>query len=1171
MALLAGAPNSLASGTFTIVCERCPTRRNDVQGLLKFMDTLKEKENLEIPDQAARDAARRRLDVNVVVEAGAGTGKTTLLTDRLLFLILAGGPDNRGIDVTRLVALTFTEKAAGEIKVRLSSKLSDLLAAAEGREIPDASRRQQAGRLLAEIRDHFGVSAARAREASSAALRDMDRASVGTIHHFAATLLRLYPLEAGVDPRFDVDDGARFEELFESEWALWLDAELGENAPRRNAWLDILPLVSLDDLAEFARELCAEEGSLDEVGTNDSIRKRLATLSREFAALPNGKPAPRSGSILDSIRLASDHLRSLGETRQNGPLPDSRSFAQFVKRSWPKAWEGKPGKELYERGLAVANAASPLSERVIRCCLDLIRPFADAFREKYARRGLVSFHGLLAKARSLVRDERDVREALKRRYDAILIDEFQDTDPLQGEILLYLAEAAGSFSRDWRSIRFAPGKIFVVGDPKQSIYRFRGADIQAFERFTRVLLDQGALKCHLQTNFRSRPELIAPINALFARAMRAEDGLQPEYVPLEPGPTEPASEHSSCGIQLVWVRPKDDESRIRAEESQRTEAEWIARWISANCAPTDGSGTVAGRKYRLKDVALLLRTTTPFSVYLDALKEAGIPYLVEADRRFFSVQEIVDFVNLLRALDDPRDEISLAGLLRSPAVGLTDPEILLMKQAGPLSYVRDAPPGLPPETRVHVDALFSSLRSLRDRVGKEPLGELMSHLLAETPLLETATTAYHGEQTLSNLLKLGRLAAESSDDKGTTLKEFIRGVVKSMDESVREGESPLADESVDAVRVLTIHRAKGLEYPVVFLPNLASPKSRGLEKPKKLVDWAEGTIGLRLGGRTADAAMAILEDKEAEREKRELVRLLYVAMTRAKEKLILLGKGDGKEDQSFSQLLRRASAWPAAEDFNGEAAFGSVSIPVECVAPSSGERPAVSRRTSVRPEPPLDLPRLADRWKERLASRDAAAARPLFVSPSSVPAQETPRRASGERPEKEPEWEAGALSEASLVGRVCHRVLERTDFRKEISPAEELDRACAELSVLHPSARWHRVRAESKEILSAFYGSPAWKELAGVEILGREIPFVSAGENGQVVRGVIDLLFRDNEGRLCVADYKSDRISAEDLPRLTERYAPQGSLYCRAVEKAMGEKCGFRLIFLRAGTEARVS
>ncbi len=1075
---------------------------------------------MNAPDHVDRDRARLSLESSVVVEAGAGTGKTTLLTDRILFLILAGETPAR---IEEVVALTFTEKAAGEIKIRLSQRLEELAARLSGAAMP-AEAGERADRTLDELRSRYKSPDVRTLERARVALQDLDKAPIGTIHSFCSQILRLYPVEAGVDPGFRVDEGEGFEELFACEWARWLDDELGEKPPRRRLWLELLALVSLEDLEALARALGCESFEPESTGLPDpAAAAALRKWAKHVAELPVGRAKPRGG-ILDVLAVIEKRLNAAAAAAeaQDPPL-DAPEPAELANATWPKAWEeDEVGASLYAQLRMVAKAASPRGEAVTRRAARLLAPFAERLRREYARRGWVSFDGLLRRARDLVRDARRPREELKRRFAAILVDEFQDTDPLQGELLLYLSEKIGSSARTWSEIVPGAGRLFVVGDPKQSIYRFRGADIAAYESFIGRLRAGGALACDLTANFRSVPGVITPVNDIFSRVMRAETGMQPLYKTI--AAAKPAI-GSDPAVEVVAVT--DPTGEADAAMCQRTEAAWVARRILDDVRP-------------LKDFAVLLRSSSALPAFLDAFKRAGIPYAVEIERHFYGAPEVGDLLNLLRALDDPDDRIALAGLLRSPLAALSDDGLLSLARVGAFDYRKD--PGarvLPAAEGRAASGLFSVLRDLRSRAGRIPLGELVASVVSQSRLLELAARAYHGQQTVSNLLKLQRMAAEASESRGATLKSFVAEVRESARESRREGESPLADERLEAVRIMSVHKSKGLEFPVVFLANLSARPAVG-EKPAARPDWGTGRTALRVGAATS-AAAALADAREKEMERRESVRLLYVAMTRAKEKLILLGR-EKADSGSLASHLVAAEAWPGA----GIAG----TLPTQFV--EAGKVPEPEAVKPSRPSSGADALITAQAWAKR-GERRAGSEQPRSRAATAY-LRELPKRPS-------PPDELGGHAAGAEVGQLCHLVLQGWDFAAKGDPAAACAQARALLERRAPGTRWGEAQREASAVLTDFLASKTVQDLAKTEIVGREVPFAYA-EGKTVMRGAIDLVYRSG-GKLVVADFKSENVDETSAQKIKDKYAEQGRAYLEAVKLAWGESAEFRVLFLR--------
>ncbi|TBR21539.1 hypothetical protein EPO15_10070, partial [bacterium] len=974
-------------------------------------------------DWEGRRRARLSLKSNVVVEAGAGTGKTTLLADRILFTLLAGGPKGKGSDVTRVVALTFTEKAAGEIKERLHQRLLDLLARLEGRDLPE-NRRAVADEWLLDAKAEFKAGPEEVGAMARAALSRLDRAMIGTIHGFAAHLLRRHPLEAGVDPGFAVDEGGAFDETFAAEWSLHLDAELGLDARYKSEWVGVLRRAELEALEELARDLASESAHLSE--SAPAVEGKLKHLIAALKGLIKlDKPKPKGNSkMLERLPELLARLEALA-----APVPaldPAPPFAPFKRSKWPSTWADVPGEADYEAACDLAEDCTPQGLALVREARERVAPAAEKTRAELQRRGRVGFDGLLSRARDLVRDDPDTREQLKAQFDALLVDEFQDTDPLQGELLLFLSEAPGGKAARWEDVVPGPGRLFVVGDPKQSIYRFRGADIAAYERFAEHLKRHESLACDLTVNFRSHEGLVRPVNDVFHNILIYEEYLQPEYKALSARPDRKPPPGPAVELVLV-TGAEDEEQKVAAEPASAAQARWAAEWISESCGPG---------KRGYKDVALLFRTAARMRPYVAELKAADIPFAVEAEGAYFGTPEVQDFLSLLRVLADPSDRVSLAGLLRSPMAALEDGELLSLAEGAALDYTRDvAARVLPPGPAQRVAALYAQLRALREGAGKEPLGRFVGRVLAETFLLENAAAAYHGEQAPANLLKLARLAAEAGEADGLTLREFSLRA-EELAEDDREGESPLADEGVDAVRLLTMHKAKGLEFPVVFLPELNRGASKSAPAGAQY-DWGSGELGLRVA-EAKDVAWHFNDALRRRREEKERVRLLYVAMTRAKDKMVLMGNAapQRRDSGSLSALLEAGGAWPPAGEHPEEALFPITWVPA---VETPRARPAAAAKKA-----PVDAGQLASIWKQRFAERTALSG-PVFAAPSAAEAEwDGPL---------EPE-DAAPRETAKLVGTLCHKVLERWDYRKGGELTALIESAWLGLKGSEPTADW---------------------------------------------------------------------------------------------------------------------
>ncbi len=928
-------------------------------------------------DQAERDKALES-PRNLAVTAGAGTGKTTLLVSKIVRKVL-----KEGVAVDRLLALTFTEKAANELKERVRKKLREL-----GKD------------------------------------EGLEKAEIGTIHSFCAHVLRRYPIEAGVRPDFEVDEGEAFRRLFEKAWAAFLDRELGASARRPRVWQDLLRVTDLATLEALAEGLCGfgvPEPAGDGAATLAKFATAAAREAPDLAAAlagdaepPTKKPKGATAAWASALRLAQDRAK----------IDD--------------AWVGK--------------------------AVGLLADFAGEFRRAYVAAGWVSFEAMLGLVRDLLENRTfpDVLDQLRARYDYVLVDEFQDTDPVQGQIIQRLAEGKDG--------KLVPGRLFIVGDAKQSIYSFRGADIQAYHQLVDRIVAEGGEKAVLSTNFRSHGELLDFVNAVFANVIVEKKPLQPPYEPIAPrAGAAPALEGPSLEAILI--------EDAKAGESREAEGEAVAEWIAAR------------KGFAFKDVAILFKALTDAETYLDALRARDIPYVVQGEKYFYGTTEVVDFVNLLRAVADPNDKIALAGALRSPYGALTDQELYERRKS--LDY--RAPSDVP---------LFAFLKRWHELAGTLGVAELIDRIFEEAWALEIAQAGYHGEQAAANLLKLRQRAAELEARGGTTLREFLEVARRAVREMEEEGESPLADESLDAVTVLSIHRSKGLEYPVVILPDLhraAAPR----QDPVLRVNWPTRTRGVRLGD-VIDSGGAALAWLDRERRREEEKRLLYVATTRAREKLVMLGSAGARDGTYLATLMpeiekrakvtRRSYAPPA---------FRRASTSPE------GERP--------------DWEAFVARWRER--QKRAEEVLPRVSTPSKLEAAGREGGVSTGDPR------------GAEIGTACHRVLEGLDFRNPAVP-EGTD-------------------AEAAAILKKFFKSGAFQELAGAEILARELPFV-VPRDGRIVQGVIDVVYRLG-GKLHAADYKTDR---KPVP---EEHEKVGEIYAEALRRCLGGAPVFTLIYLRQG------
>lgn len=1107
---------------------------------------------LTLTDSQDRFLAETTWDRNVVVVAGAGTGKTTILVNRILNLLLR---EPSPLAITEIVALTFTNKAATEMKQRLRAQLLRLT--------------DQADELIDIFRTRYHLSAEQIGERAGMALEQMEKAQIGTLHSFAAHLLRLHPMESGIDPSFQEDDGSRFKELFHSCWDRWLDDELGSSGPQHDRWRLVLAGTTLDDLRQFTAALAGDFVDLDEL-TRQCRSLSLEGALRDWVRATQGRAATILAAQDRPKRRKAEQMlaaavRSLELLLEKGPsgfedlAQDERAVLEKDLGKAPAGWDEVTFQEA-DSIIGLAQQLLSVDQSYFQEVVTLVRPFLDLVQRRFLTSGWIAFDGLLARAKTLLRDHPSVRARIKQAYRAILVDEFQDTDPVQYEIILYLGERAGSHQTAWHEVDLEPGKLFIVGDPKQSIYAFRRADIEAFERVVEKIRAGGGGIYSLVTNFRSDGAVLDVVNNVFDRLFHPTEHVQPANERLAVRPQR-KPEVSVSGAQLRLVTPGEEDEEFDVQAATRAEAEALARWLKEELL---ASTTVTDRERREGPlqpghIALIFRKLTQAQVYLDALRRYDISYITDGEKHFYRRQEIIDLVNLLRVIDNPHDTIALVGILRSPLGGLADRDLLALQQIEGLDYQQRE--GLSawnhPQAEL-VGRLYARLAELHQLAPLRPVPDAIDLIFDRLPVLELAAASLHGEQAVANLRKTRDMAEALADRPHLTLTGFIDLMMTRVSEQPDEAESALAEESLDAVRVLTIHKAKGLEFPVVILPGLHQGSKNLRKGPSIHHDWSSRCYSLQMGGRSNLGAL-LVDMKMAAREEAEQRRLLYVGMTRARDLLVLSGGQTSKPGHdTVLSLLGEAMTDEAAPSADNQICIGTSRLTRVITQASVAVRRRRQEPLSAMAQKPALGPILIRR-QARKVEWETRRTTPRRLTPSSLP---------GRKPEAHSS-RAGTGREADLsrlIGISAHAVLEKFDFT---GPRVEIG-TVIEQAIRHTVARDHpelmaAVREDLTLLFENFLSSEPYRSLQRATVLGREVPFVMPLGEGQTMEGVIDLIYRLDD-RIWIADYKTDDVVAGDVPSRVARYRPQAESYARAVATALGlSSVSSQLIFLRPG------
>ena len=1117
-------------------------------------------------DAEQRHRARTALDRCQCVEAAAGTGKTSLLLGRLVALLESGRAQPH-----QLAAVTFTELAAAELKGRLQDW------AQEHR--PDLVER-------------------------------LEEAQVSTIHALALAILRERPVEAGLPAGFEVLDPARSEELWDELWRAWLASEASQ--PSGAAVLRLALEVGLqpDQLRRVARQLydqrdvvleqaAARAGADPAGGETPALLQEVRSLQAELDELLGaGGPAGSASAGPDRLVDALAELRQQAvQLRQLWPQPEDHSpggtaselsglalALRWVRGLREQEALRRPGRlgsaarwrdpralqalrrSLEALGRAVAAAEQRLGAAVAAVVGGwLCGSVAWVQREK-RRRGLVDFLDQLLWCRDLLRDKPEVRRHFQRRWRYLLVDEFQDTDPLQAEILFFLAEASPQAAR-WDEVRLAPGKLFVVGDPKQSIYRFRRADIEVYERAARCLQEQGD-RLTIRQNFRTLPAITDWVNRAFALLMpdgapaggggqeaggQQAGAWQARYVPLEPyrpQPLRPAGAATCPGPGVYLLRPPDLPDPAPVGEARRAEARQVARALhelvmSGRLEVWDEAGH-GWRPAGPADCAVLMPAFTEVGVYEQALREAGVPFRVVGGRQFFLRDEVRELILLLLAVDTPCDGAAVLGSLRSAFFGVGDDALLRWVRAGGRLDALEPPPATACRAAPEVaQALASLARWHRETAGLAPLTALR-RLLDETGYRAFVALRPDGPQALANLARLEAYAAGTAAGGWDSFHSFVRWLRRRGPQgaAAAEEEDAPVPAGDGAVRILTVHRAKGLEFPVVVVANLFQP--RELAAPV-VVDRGTGRVELRLGPQEAGLATAGYEEAvqaERERQRMEQVRLYYVAMTRARDYLIVSAP---TLRQGFWGLLAEAARQQGAEV--------PLPPPLPC---AGGPGPAASTpvldqgmaQAAAAAQAPADL----DGWASHRAALLQEASRGLEVRTAHARAHHPPGPAAGAGPGTPAEPVAPAADglaeelarwDGTRAGAAFHLIMERAAARRLEVTETWLDRqlGAARRSLALSPQETEAVRGWV--LLACGPASPLRALLQEASGWMAEAPFALAS-GGVLWEGRVDLVAHGSDGVVRLVDYKTDPLTAEGL---VGRYGPQLAVYARAVQR----------------------
>jgi ATP-dependent exoDNAse (exonuclease V) beta subunit len=1218
-------------------------------------------------DQATRDlVSRDGLGRTLFVEAGAGTGKTTQLVDRIANLVL-----HEGVRLVNIAAITFTEAAAAELQARIRVKFERGAATSEGDE----------------------------RRRCLDALADADLAAISTLHGFASRLLNEYAVDAGLPPRVTVLDEVSSQLAHEDRWARFVDRLYDD--PGNEPLLERAHLVGIALEARYLGQPTLKDVAAD---LNDNWDRLAPIVAAErppigpvdFSAFDDAvvtlaKAADECSDRTDRLhlRIVEDLLPEM-QVLVDHPDPDIelQQLAMVAREPWTtgnigrKASWGRDPKAIRDLVREVNDAAGQVvaraADEVLRNLLVLVADEVLAAAQQRREEGGLEFHDLLVLAREMLRTSPSARAGLHERYTHILLDEFQDTDPIPIELAMRIAASiTGGGADSWKELDVDDGRLFFVGDPKQSIYRFRRADIELFLD-ARDRFGPDGTWARLTTNFRTVAPVLAWVNAYFASVMAEEEaGKQPRYEPLSAW-RDPSDLADHRPIMLGGPHP---DPKVKAGTLRAAEADSIAAVIAdvarrPDAWPVHDEATGAWRPAELRDVTILVPTRTSVPYLRAALEDHDVPYRLATGTLVYGTQEVRDALAALAAIDDPTDELSLVAALRSPLYACSDVDLFTFRRAGGRWDLRrdplrrpetsaDRPPDLvgghagpsapsevvapadgdggaavvevaaPVEVEqlgfafdeptavaavatssavgLAVDAVpvddgpgevasdrpvlgddhpvvvaLAHLRSLwEDRWWQSP-SALLERLLRE----RQAFLLGFGDRRPTEVWRRLRFVVDQArvfeEAEGGDLRSFLEWAALQGVDGAKVHEPLLPETDDDAVQILTIHGAKGLEFPITILSGMTTKTASPRYGVSLVWDGDRPEVRMRKGLATANHEPRF--DLELEMDVHEKTRLLYVATTRARDHLVVSCHhkelGSSKPDTYASQLWSFFGDHPELWQPFDEPA----SLPAHVLADRSDTEDETHATTA--PEQPGDR----DRW---IAEREALLAphrRPSVVSATAIAHAVHGASVSDGRDDLDRSGGSGGsgvdgvdgvdpdLSDVdgygiggvdldvlvgddggsaalagptaipqrrqgragSAIGRAVHATLQVIDLVDPAGPPDLealVERECDLEAIvdLAPQAVARVRSALASDSVREAARSPHHREL-----------YVAAPVGDRVIEGYVDLLIETVDG-LVVVDYKTDSASSEaEIDAALRRYELQGAAYALALEVSTG-------------------
>ena len=1093
-----------------------------------------------LQDEKARKKIASQLDTNFLVEAGAGSGKTASLVKRMVNLVV-----HKRCKVEEMAAITFTRKAAAELRGRFQDKLEQKLAAATN---------PQTSQVLSE------------------ALMNLDRSFVGTIHAFCAKLLRERPVEAGIDPGFSELDDVQNSLLMDRAWQEYL-LEIKSSQPgllERVEQIGISP-EELKDLFHRFSEYPEVDVSAESVCT-PSFRDALAALhdllQEACSCIPDPPHEDRHDKLQESILKARRMFNNQDLGQHANAIKVLSLFEKtpdLTLKLWLNKDDAKSIKATFEQ--FSSSRAAPLLQAWKEYCHYHVaafllpgREFLSDFKDKHA---VLGFHDLLMKGARMLREFPEVRSYFKDKYRCLLVDEFQDTDPLQSEMMFCLT-GSDLHQKNWQKLAPEPGSLFVVGDPKQSIYRFRRADIDTYNQVKRLIIESGGEILLLTTNFRCLKPLEEYSNQIFNLLLsQQENKYQAQFSPIDAWRTDVGDTHS--GVKILEVAATFTKKEEIVGQDARQVAAFVRHALNGAVrlarSPEEKRNGLSETP-QPGDFLIILSYKDMMETYARALEGQGVPVSMTGGSSLSESLELSELLKLLKYLDDPHNQVLLVAVLKGLFFGISDAGLYRFKVGGgrfnPLDFL---PEGMDGMTRQLFADAFARLRTYLNWKRTEPPAVVLEKLIGELGLVPFALSQPLGERTCSYLYQIVEYLRQGKAGCGDPFQQMVKELERLFSSGVEE-ELELDVSGGGSVRLMNLHKAKGLEAPIVILANpYKRVDVRDDRIDSHIVRTGEKPVGYftfsrKSGHQSTKIAQPPRWDDHAAEEQMfleaEKIRLLYVAATRARNLLVISTSAKDAEmtKNPWRELLQSYDADK----------IEPISLP-EIIEPPAKAHGEAEEQLPVSCADLATLVETLHQW-----SRDVSRRGWSKITPSKLRAG---RRGGEDFLQTVERGEAGIVPEAAPVaggapwGNVMHHALEalvkgEPDLEDLIGAALEgvglpqtyLNTALQELIRFKETALWQGIQAAGENKHTEV---PFSLNVNKGHYLHEMLKHDPDNHGPILVNGMIDLVYRSADGWVIV-DYKTDQVNDEEtLQHLICQYTPQLHLYAQAWQELTGE------------------